>query len=397
MVARASSYLKSFLGAAAMGVALAASINLLVDPYGAYPWARVDALEDFRQGVSTRTGKAEILRQLDCPTVILGTSRAEVGFDPEHPALGEPSCNVALAGSNMYELAHVFRYALEYARPRRVLLFLDFLIFSSARQTNRDFAKSLLNPARPIVEYHLDNLLSWRASLASLKAIRFWWIGHRSTRSQRGFRESLHTQDHFRRSGNSKPQKVRERFEATLRAFLTSPYRYDQYEYSPERVELLRQIVRTSRDQRLELVIAIPPVHALQLEAIRAAGLWETFEGWKRDVVRVVAEESSAQSGWRTEVHDFTGYTIPRIEAVPAPGEEREMRAYWDSSHFKRELGDRVLSELLASTTEGGFGVRLVAATLEAHLSRTRVDRATWVEGHASEVTWVGSLATEGD
>jgi hypothetical protein len=73
------------------------------------------------------------------------------------------------------------------------------------------------------------------------------------------------------------------------------------------------------------------------------------------------------------------------------------MRAYWESSHFKRELGDRVLSELLARTSEDGFGVQLDAGTLEAHRSPTRVDRAAWVEGHAGEVTWVGSLVPAGD
>jgi hypothetical protein len=142
--------------------------------------------------------------------------------------------------------------------------------------------------------------------------------------------------------------------------------------------------------------VVINPVHAVQLETLRIAGLWPTFEQWKRDVVGL-AEKGP---GPAIPVWDFTGYEGPPAEPVP-PDDDRASRMKWffECSHFTEALGDRVLSRVLLpaerGTEDDSFGARLESGSLEAHLDRIRQDREGYASAFPHEVRRVQRVRDE--
>jgi len=150
----------------------------------------------------------------------------------------------------------------------------------------------------------------------------------------------------------------------------------------------------------VSVYLFISPVHARQLEAIEQLGLFPTFERWKRDVVAVVEEVNRglAPSHKPVAIWDFTGYNSITTEAVPAAGEGKATKWFWESSHYKREVGDMVLLRMLhpnssATSVPAGFGVMLASETLEAHFEGIRLAARRYRETYPYEVADVEQLA----
>ena len=186
----------------------------------------------------------------------------------------------------------------------------------------------------------------------------------------------------------------RKAFRKAIRKFLTHPELYNGYVYGRSRLEDFQQIVKLCRERGCELIVIIPPVHALQLETIRQAGLWKDFEKWKRDLVTGLAEDairhpdSPAISLW-----DFTAYTGYNAEPVPADADRSAMQWYWESSHFKKELGDLMLARALGG--EGSFGVRLTRENIEQHLETLRNGRATYLQACPDDAAMVREIGAD--
>ncbi|MBI3796729.1 MAG: hypothetical protein HY268_07150 [Deltaproteobacteria bacterium] len=123
---------------------------------------------------------------------------------------------------------------------------------------------------------------------------------------------------------------------------------YGGFSYGFDRVEILRSIVKQCRTEGINLYLFITPSHARDLEAIRVLGLYPLFEQWKRDMVNVLAAEAAQHPGEQPiPLWDFSGYNTLTTEDVPSAAEKgKPMQWYWESSHFKKELGDLVLDRL---------------------------------------------------
>jgi hypothetical protein len=94
---------------------------------------------------------------------------------------------------------------------------------------------------------------------------------------------------------------------------------------------------------------------------------------------------------------DFSGYSSITTEPLPPPGSRREMNYYWDSSHFKQEVGDWVLDRLFHS--QGGvpadFGVELTADNIDDVLARIRADRARYRRWHPADVAAIRAVVAD--
>jgi len=83
-------------------------------------------------------------------------------------------------------------------------------------------------------------------------------------------------------------------------------------------------------------------------EALRAAGLWPEFERWKEVLVNILAEDSSRHPGEQAfPLWDFSGYNSITSEPIPNAGDtSTQMKWYWESSHYKTEVGNFVLDRI---------------------------------------------------
>ena len=105
---------------------------------------------------------------------------------------------------------------------------------------------------------------------------------------------------------------------------------------------------------------------------IDRAGIWNVYELWLRSLATVVA----AHRGGSISLWDLGGYSPYTTEPAPAKGSNTtQTEWFWDILHFKRKLGDLILSRLLTGQPSG-FGLLLTPENVDNQLAgeRTAVD-----------------------
>jgi hypothetical protein len=156
-------------------------------------------------------------------------------------------------------------------------------------------------------------------------------------------------------------------------------------------MEDFRRVLATCREENIGLTLAINPVHALDLELVRAAGGWERFEQWKRETVRIIAEE---QMEGRAVLWDFSGYSGPTMEEVPPAGDgTTRMKYYFENSHYTPELGRLMLDRMFSGRND--FGVIVARSNIEGHLENVRQAREHYAQSHPTDVSWVQRVAKQ--
>ncbi|GMV80947.1 MAG: hypothetical protein AMXMBFR7_21310 [Planctomycetota bacterium] len=392
-----SLFLKLWLVLSAAALLAIAVLNAWVDPFEAYRWAPREALGPYKMERNTRTAKAELVRHGPCRTLLLGSSRTEMGIDPEHPLWGgSATLNMALGATNFIETEAVFRYAVAQQPIERVVCFADFLMFSSRRGVGEDFKQSRFAPEQAEIPYHLQLLWSERSLDGSVQVLKNRYRDRRSGYGDHGAWLRGMNSNLLKRIGH------RGMLHNILRSFYKPSGPYGRYEYSTDRVERFQSVVEGCRAHGIRLTVVILPIHAIQLEAIRSAGLWDSFEQWKRDLTRIVSDSARGESGAPPpELWDFTAYSGFNAEPFPPEGDtETKMRWYWESSHFRMELGDLVLYRIHGQTPPDGalpddWGIRLTPQSVEARIVQLRHEQEAWLARNADEVEFVARMRRE--
>ena len=65
------------------------------------------------------------------------------------------------------------------------------------------------------------------------------------------------------------------------------------------------------------------------------------------------------------------------------------MPYYYDPSHFKKEVGDKVLDTILSTDKlyTDNFGVKLTSKNIDEHISSTKTKLHQWRENNPDDVT----------
>jgi hypothetical protein len=162
-----------------------------------------------------------------------------------------------------------------------------------------------------------------------------------------------------------------------------------------------RGIVRMAYEKDIELYCLISPSHAWQWETLRAAGLWGAFEDWKRTLAAIIAEEAAAAGKTPYPLWDFADYSPPVTERVPQTGSGKLMAYYWESSHYRRELGNQVLNRLfgieepLNNDTFRDFGILLNDGDVEENLQTVRDRYEAYAAAYADDIARVHEIWEE--
>ncbi|MBT6050167.1 MAG: hypothetical protein HOG49_25505, partial [Candidatus Scalindua sp.] len=138
--------------------------------------------------------------------------------------------------------------------------------------------------------------------------------------------------------------------------------------------------------------------HARQSETIVARGIWNDFEKWKRKLVELNEQVALEQNRELFPIWDFSGYNSYTTESVTENGDkESTMQWYWESSHYKKELGDLVLDRIFNykhpdRVVNDDFGVLLNSDTIEPHLRQIRNDQLLWRQSYTEDVAEIEAL-----
>lgn len=395
-----ASYLRTLTLSALVLLGGVAFLNWLVNPFSLFDPPTLPRVNANKPGYIEHLRLTHAYRvavdKPDC--ILLGTSRAGRGLRPDHPALDHLHCyNLSLPAISMYEMRRYLQHAQAVRPLKLAIVSVDFRVMNAGPDRSGAFVEARLavdangTPQRnPLAAWAPDMvaaLLSFSAIEASFDTVRRQGWVKDSLR-----RDGLWAQidDHFdHRTG----------FEAytrnTLRRFVEAREAEDTFHGN---MEHFRQLVREAHSHGVDLRLLIPPSHAWHWQTLWQSGLWPRFEEMKRALVTINDEEALRARRAAFVIHDFSGSQGPALEALPTDTGHK-MRWFWEPVHFKTELGDQVLAEIMtnrsATASAVPIGTRLSAASLDSHLAQIRAHQEAFQALHPAVAERIRELARE--
>ena len=394
---RSSAYLWTVFGTIALLAVVTVVFTIFVDPYRMFGTPTVRGLTELKPRAAEQMGIAKTyqLERIAPKTLLLGNSRTEIGLDPtssRFPAEQRPVFNAAYAGRDVCTSLLMLRDAMAVRIPERIILGVDFqdlLVLPSAlsgpvfeRSPRKSDAERRLlvdetgrrNPHREwqVRKDFIAATLTIDALVDSIMTLFNQNPLKSATMTALGFNPMRDYQEFVDRGGyyslfSAKRSAYRKQYAAYAKPDFAHP--------SPTiawRDRCLFELATLATERGIQLTLYIHPYHADYLDMLGDLRLWESFEDWKRHLVRQVAELQHGSVD--IKIFDFSGYNEFTTEPVPYPGDiKSEMRWYWEPGHYKSALGERILERIVHGQTH--FGRVLTEANIESALAEIREER----------------------
>lgn len=388
--------------------------NLVVDPFSMFGLVKIKGTNEQKPefGKHVRMIKAHTVRLLKPSGIILGSSRAEYGIDPEHPGwsiASRPVYNLALPSGSMYEALRYLQHAQAIKNIEEVVLALDLFMFNANWQKADDYRDDrLATPAT--FDLNTGWLRDMTTTLFSIDAIRasIETIASQSDPNYVGYlmngaRHPLDNWNKIRSKGGHHAAFINNE-----KYSLTAPDGWALFSLGDPAInkqatlDNFRKLVSFSREHNIRMYVLISPVHARKLEVLWQLGLWDTFEKWKRALVNILAADVALYPDSPSiPLYDFTGYYDITTEDLPKHGDNTsQMQWYWEGSHYKKRVGDLMLDRIFAHETNKmkittSFGASIKPDNIESHLAQIRADHNYYMNTHPEDIEEIKMLILE--
>jgi hypothetical protein len=361
-------YLLTAALALVAAMSVVAAFNWWRNPFNVFP-PPAAVFSDFPH---PRISKAYLPAQLQPQTVIMGTSRAEVGMPTDHEGWRfKPVFNMGLSGTSFAEIATYFEHVAATAPVRQAVIMLDYgacdtvcdpqPTFDPQRLATLERSPALIARARDA----WTALATWDALTSSTESLRL--KPAQQTFLQSGERnERVHYQKIRAKGGlNRSFQRVDATFPRGTPATVK--------DWEP-----LRRVIRTAAAANVEVLWVITPYHDHLWRLFAERDGLDAVLAWRREVVRLITAESASRDLPAPVIWDFDGTELTRM-SVTAIQEEAAASAglplFYEYSHFSTRVGTLMLDRMLLDQPAGppGFGVRISEATLAPRLEDLRL------------------------
>ena len=370
-----------------------AALNYVADPFGillagydSRPLDR-DSFDD-----NTRLAKAQIVSRLRPEAIVLGTSRAEIGISPAHPAWRYRHVyNLGLPHASLHEMREYLEHAIAASRLRQVVIGLDFLQFNPMLEPRPDFEVCRLrDPGSPWTRVRsalcdLPALFASRAATSSSIAL-LWEEARDSVYLRDGSRNAAAKEALVRNAGSQHAAFLRSELEffeniELVRGFIESEARFEEVA-GPE----FEALLRTAHRHEVDLRLFFSPTHARHDALLFDMGLIDDYIRWKRFVVETMERVAAEYGDAPYKVWDFSDATRITTEELPALDDaDSRMHWHWESSHYTRALGDLILSHVLGNH-DSAAGRRLTPQNLDEWIAAVHRRHAAYREAARSEL-----------
>lgn len=380
-------------------------VNAVVDPYGLTRWVDLQGFNAIkpRAAQAATAFKYRVVDFAAPRTLLLGNSRVEMGWDPDQlPAASfAPVVNLALPGQGLGAMVALADHAWARSRPTTLLVGVEFFdcLESAPTAPAVDATASPWAASAGGAKHRIDRFGAFAAQQLSLDSTA---DSLRTVLAQRdpdapdlrrnGF-QSARDYPHMQAiDGARKLFLQRDRENASARMKGPRSLRYGDGALS-ECFTALDRLLGDARARNQTVVLATYPYHARLLELMVNAGLWPGYEEWKALLTDRVAQHR--QRGLRARLWDFGAYHRYAVEPIPEPGQRQPVpRWYWESGHFRSELGTRMVDRMLGDhAADGLFGVELTPEELARHLDEVRESRRRFAADQAPVAAEMATIA----
>ncbi len=391
-------YLPIVLGIPVLGLLGTLAVCALVDPFGLYRFTA--AREGFnankpRQQSHERMVRAADLTRLAPDAIILGTSRAQVGLDPDAAAwagIANGPANAAFSDGTPYEALRYLEHAHRQSKIKVAIFGADYLSFVGNTRNSPDYSDDRLATSKTHVKQPFFRWADAPSALLSFDALR---ISRRTVLEQD---QPSYFTDRGRRNTHTMEQRIVDQ-EGARGAMQWSERDYaDSYVCADtERLSVhlkdFEALVAFAKAEQIQLIVLTSPSHVRSLELLRATGLWPEVERFKREIARI--SQGAGFALWELGAPDAR----TTAEEVPASGDKTaRMRWYWESSHFKKELGDLTLARLLGKPMPEGladWGEQLTPESLDGVLAKVSDGVQSWAAAHPADVEEIRKVVVD--
>ena len=357
------------------------TLNYVVDPYLIHQWDSplVNRLYPGWQKL-TPWVKTYAASRYKPEVIYLGSSRTEVGLPTQVDLFsGKRVFSLTLSGGSLGDAMAMLKHTRVFNRPEMVIWGLDYGALFSEEIGNTDFDRTLVaqNSLYPL----------WR-TLLNIKRSMSWDMTSETIAVLRGVSEQacVSTLAVF----GQRPSPCKDYTMAieggTAKAF-ELVMKGNSSEENPNFDTAFKQLDSVINDfciQGTAFRFFIQPIHAL--DELYHARPWQHMENWKRGLVKII--DKHKQSGCDIRLMDFSGFNSITTEEIPQATGKPIMQNYWEQSHYRPEVGKKMLFKLFSPTFQGvenDFGVDLNAAVIETHLAKVRQARNNYCATHPKE------------
>jgi len=169
-------------------------------------------------------------------------------------------------------------------------------------------------------------------------------------------------------------------------------FNFNQTQSKQSSFQTFKELLIFCKNNQINLKLFISPTHARTLKIIHLIGLWDDFERWKKMLVSNVDELSPNTPLW-----DFSGFNTITTEPFPPLNNiKNQMKWYWESSHYKKEVGNMILDKLFyvssGEPAPGDFGIRLSPQNIDKQLKAINKERKQYEQQFPDEITELKNL-----
>ncbi len=375
--------------------ALAFSFDVAVDPFGAFGWSlphqgqrRTQASNDLR------LVNPVIVDRLRPSAVILGSSTALTGLTFEHPGWppGSAQHNLAIGGGTLREALWMLQYAQSANPVHRVVINLDFY---TANMRYRDRMKRPIHELEDRIRRYAALTFSPHAFSSSVASLMSHGPVPYLDASGQQF---IPIEWQLQQPGGVHGTFVRvERSYLSENAWFAGGDGFDFEGNGQDIFSVYRELLRYCHQHRIQLYLAVAPVHARFLSALRLAGLEPYFRYWETRLAQINQEEALHAGKPAFPLWDFA--FVNALTSEPVPGaKDIAMKNFIDSNHFTPRLGRKVLDCLFGTARDGcsSYGAQLSTPQgVAEHLAHAAELQDAWELENPADLAEITRIACE--
>lgn len=338
-------FVKAWLSGTVVVLLLIAGLNVAVDPFFMFGVPLICGFNQYKPATQGREvlAKPALLLQVKPHTVLVGTSKVQVGLNPNSPVWqpeDQPVFNAGLPGRTSPATLATVETALAAASVHRVLVLLE--------------PADLLEPPAPFTPAvafghtgwsRLQDMLNATLTRDALEA-SFQTLAGQWTDIPRGLRPDGQMYDGIFRgpTGAEGPGALfGQKMPLNAEHIANIAHRLAiQPSVSVAQLSVVQQIIALCQAKGVALDLALAPVHADLLRLIDLAGLWPRYLFMRELLVQTIAEAPGPVRLW-----NFTGFNAYSTEPVPLLGRRAPaLRWFWEPNHFRPEYGELLLETI---------------------------------------------------